>query len=205
MLQRFALVAVLLSALPAAADDNDPPKPPPFDVPKSWQKEYDGPNAPVFLFARGGYAVWVDQVHGKHLSPAPRAITYTFNTYRQKAGVKEPEKLDTRGSTGTVVALAGPKGEVAVGFFGNYDTIYLPGEKPLKLPKDQYHTAHHFTREGLVCTLERYAETRYQNAVVLLPISTDPAKLGEPRILRKWFDQIGADGFQPDFRHAKLH
>src|SRR5262245_17222211 len=137
MCQRFALLAVLLSALPAAADD----KPPPFDVPKSWEKLHDGPNAAAFLHTRGGYTVWIEQMRGTHVSPAPRAILYTYNVLRQKAGDKEPETLQTLSTTGTVVTLAGPKGEVAVGEFAHCEAVYLPGHKPLKMPADARYTA----------------------------------------------------------------
>jgi hypothetical protein len=200
MLARFTLVSVVLLALTVARAA----EPVAYEVPKSWEKIHDGPATYPLLTARGGYAVWVDQRRGTHVTPAPRAISSIFTLYRQKEGEKEPEKLDERTTTGSLATIVGPKGEIAWGYFANADTVFLPGKKPLKLPRDAYYAARHFTADGLVCAADRFSqEKEFQSAIVLFPIDREKGELGEPRFLRKWF-RTEADGVQFDFSHGKV-
>jgi hypothetical protein len=169
-------------------------------------KLHDGPEALPLFHARGGYAVWVDQ-RRVHPGPGlePRAIAHTFTIYRQKESDKEPEKLDERSTTGSFVALVGPKGEIAWGYFANCDTVFLPGQKPLKLPTDARYAAKHFTTEGLVCAGDRFTkEKEFQSAIVLFPIDREKGELGEPRFLRQWSRVPVEDGFQMDFSYGKV-
>jgi hypothetical protein len=183
---------------PAAADDK-----PAFVIPKSWEKVYAGPAPGLALSVRGGYAVGIGKVLVPHTREF-RAQSFTETLYRFKAGDTEPEKLDERVTTHGLVALLGPGGEVAAGWFANCDTIYIPGLKPIPLPKDAQYAAHHFTREGLVCTAERFVNPKHERAVVLLPIHRGQNALGDVRVLRPWFADPAADGFQPEFNHGRV-
>lgn len=191
----FALAAVPLSA---GADE------PKFQPPKSWQKADAKLTAPVAeLNARDGYAVWVDRVIVKG-TEHNRAQSFTNTVYRLKVGDEKPEQLAQQVTTHGLVALLGPRGAVATGYFGDCTAIHLPGHKPIALPKGVRFQAHHFTADGLVCTGELFRDGKYHSEIVLFPFDRKDGFLGDTRVLQAWFPSVGPDGFKPDFYHGRL-
>lgn len=196
---RLLVTATVLALLPVVCAAEEPK----FQVPKSWQKVSTGPVAWPFLTARDGYAVGIDRAIVKG-TEHNRAQSFTNTVYRFKIGNDKPEQLEQRSTTGSIVALLGPKGMVATGHFADCDAIHLPGHKAIKLPKGVRFTAHHFTADGLVCSGEIFRDGKYYSEVVRLPLDLNQGELGETQVLQEWFPSVGADGFKPDYTHGRL-
>ncbi|MBN9121542.1 MAG: hypothetical protein J0I06_20735 [Planctomycetes bacterium] len=193
----FGPIALVTLPFAAAADE------PKFQVPKTWQKADVGRAAWHSLTALDGYAVWIDKVIVKG-TEHNRAQSFTNTVYRLKAGSEKPEQIDQRVTTHGLVALLGPKGAVATGYFGDCDTVHLPGHTPISLPRGVRFQAHHFTADGLVCTGELFRDGKHHNEIVLFPLDRQNGTLGEIRALQEWFPAVGLDGFKPDFYHGRV-
>lgn len=180
---------------------------PAADPPKNWEKlhaDADKPGAAARL-ATGDYTVWVDKALVESTAQN-RAQSFTETLYRLKTGDKQPEKLEQVVTTHGLYPLVGPKGEVANGYFADCRTLYLPGRKPIPMPKgDVRYAAHEWTADGLVCTAERYVpkDRRYEVTVQRWPIDKDKNALGEVVTLRPWTAQTD-DGFKPDNTHGRV-
>jgi len=196
---RFLIASTILALLPTlcAADE------PKFQVPKSWQKVTTGLPAGPFLTARDGYAVAIGSAIVKG-TEHNRAQSFTNTVYRFKVGSDKPEELEQRVTTHVLVALLGPKGMIATGHFADYDTIHLPGHKPIKLPKGVRFVAHHFTADGLVCSGEIFRDGKYHSEIVLFPLDLNQGELSETQVLQGWFPTVGADGFKPDYTYGRV-
>jgi len=194
------LIALTVPALFPVLCAADEPK---FQVPKSWQKVTTGLPAGPFLTARDGYAVAIGSAIVKG-TEHNRAQSFTNTVYRFKVGSDKPEELEQRVTTHVLVALLGPKGMIATGHFADYDTIHLPGHKPIKLPKGVRFVAHHFTAEGLVCSGELFRDGKYHSEVVLFPLDLNQGELSETQVLQGWFPTVGADGFKPDYTYGRV-
>lgn len=191
---RLLLLITLASQVVAAAD------PPP--VPKTWEKLAAGGTRESTIAVRGDYTMWVDKVT---IPSTDRAQSAVETLYRMKAGDKEPEKLDTHTGTHGLYPVLGPGGEIANGWFADCQTLYVPGLKPIPMPKDARFAAHEWTKDGLVCTAERYsaADKANETAVLLYPIDRAKNLLGERKVLRPWM-LAGQGGFTPDWTHGRV-
>lgn len=198
---RLLIGLLTLALLPAASVAADLPV---FQVPKTWEKVDAGRAAPMgLLTARDGYAVWVESGHVPGTENL-RAWLYTSTVYRHKLGDKAPEQLVQRGSSNTLVALLGPNGMVATGWFANCEQIHLPGHKPIALPKGAYYGPHAFTAGGLLCGATYASAKEYQNAVVFFPINRDKGAIGEMQVLRSWPREPAPDKFVPELSHGRV-
>lgn len=189
----------ILAAFPLAAGANEPT----FQVPKTWQKVDATPTGLAGLTARDGFVVWIDRVIVKG-TEHNRAQSFTNTVYRQKVGDKEPEQLVQQQTTHGLVALLGPKGAVATGYFADCTAVHLPGHKPLALPKGVRFVAHTFTAKGLVCSGEIYRDNKYLSEIVLFPLDPEKGTMDDALVLREWFPSVGPDGFKFDFSHGRV-
>jgi hypothetical protein len=200
----YPLLALFALAGPLPAAD-----PPAAEVPKTWEKLHAVADADKLgagvLLTTGDSTVWVEKVLVESTKQF-RAQSFTETVYRLKTGDQEPEKLEQVVTTHGLYPLVGPKGEVANGSFADCRTLYLPGLKPIPMPKgDVRFAAHEWAADGLVCTAERYVvkDRRYEVAVQRWPIDKDKNALGEPTTLRPWAAQSD-DGFKPDNTHGRV-
>jgi len=128
---RLLLLLALAPQVVAAAD------PPP--VPKTWEKLSAGGTREGTVAVRGNYAIWVDKVT---IPSGARAESSVETLYRLKVGDKEPEKLEQVNTTHGLYPILGPAGEIANGWFADCQTLYVPGLKPILMPKNARFTAH---------------------------------------------------------------
>lgn len=193
------LLLLACSALPLVAAD-----PPTFAPPKSWEKVAAGGSPQTAVSVHDRYTVWTDKVLVE-ATARNRAQSFTETLFRLKTGDKAPEQLEQVVTTHGTFALLGPDGEVASGTFADCRTLYLPGLRPIPMPKDVRYAAHQWTKDGLVCTGERYVKKagQYELTVLRLPIDRAKNELGEPTVLRPWLP-VGGDGFSPDFAHGRV-
>lgn len=192
------LLLLLLALAPHVIAADPPP------VPKAWEKLTAGGTRESTIAVRGAYTIWVDKV----LVPGTernRAQSFTETLYRIKVGDKQPEKLEQISTTHGLYPVLGPGGEIANGWFADCRTLYVPGLKPIPMPKDARFAAHEWTKDGLICTGERWspADRQHEIAVLLFPIDRANNLLGKPTLLRPWMLK-GQGGFTLDWTHGRV-
>lgn len=176
-------------------------------APKKWERLADAPARPDLLLARGGYACWVE----RRLVPGTeneRARSFVFTLHRWKDGADRAEKLHAHTSTGSLAALLGPGGELATGHFGNFDTLYVPGQPGVRLPPGPRYQALRFVPDGLLCFAYRYVsrgknDGGYEGSILLFPVRGGKAEVDRPRVLRPWF-ATDYNRISGDFLHADV-
>jgi hypothetical protein len=173
----FALVAPL-AARPEAE----------WKVPKTWKKVADAQlTSPEKLVAHDGWLAWTERKLIEE-TRYHRAQSFDQRLYRWKVDGRKVESLHQINDTGHFWPLLGPNGAVVTRELYPKQWLFLPGQKPVELPRVEAYRPMEFTSDGLLCHAQRYSGKAglEESAITLIPITRGKAQPDDVRRLLPW-------------------